>query len=63
MLSPKSALQILIPNTSKMGSPIKSNSLENDIIDQKIKLVLLGLEIERLHKVAILITDKYEDKI
>lgn len=46
-----------------MGSPIKNQLIENDIIDHKIKLVLLGLEIERLHKVAILITDKYEDKI
>ncbi|CAD8115036.1 unnamed protein product [Paramecium sonneborni] len=61
MQSPKRTLQILIPHTST--SQVKSRSNENDIIDHKIKLVLLGLEIERLHKVAILITDKYEDKI
>ncbi|CAD8203961.1 unnamed protein product [Paramecium octaurelia] len=63
MLTPKKTLQVLIPNTPKIGSPIKSQLIENEIIDYKIKLVLLGLEIERLHKVAILITDKYEDKI
>ncbi|CAD8102426.1 unnamed protein product [Paramecium primaurelia] len=63
MLSPKKTLQVLIPTTPKIGSSIKSQSIENEIIDNKIKLVLLGLEIERLHKVAILITEKYEDKI
>lgn len=28
-----------------------------------MKIVLMGIEIERLHKIAIHITDKYNDKI
>lgn len=32
-------------------------------MENKMKIILMGLEIERLHKVANIITDKYEDKL
>jgi hypothetical protein len=60
MLSPRKTLQILVPNPPMMGSPMQKVIPD---MDHKLKIVLMALEIERLHRVAIHITDKYNDKI